>query len=408
MSDTQATAAIDVTNAPDDAMHQIISQAVTSSASDLFITSSVDHVNVSVRRFGIVQPMLKLTSEVGRRYMTHIKASASMDIAERRRPLDGRLLHVADGGKLVDLRINTIPTMYGEDFAIRILVRDSELRSIDQLGMSQYEFNLLIDMLNRPSGLVLVTGPTGSGKTTTLYACLSRLNDGRRKIHTIEDPIEYAIDGMHQSQVHPRIDLDFPDLLRSILRQSPDIIMIGEIRDEITAETTVRAANSGHLVFATLPAPVAAAAVQSMLSLGVHPHFLSTSLLGVVSQRLVRTLCPKCKQEYDVSSAPNTFDSVRNWLKPDEGKSIYGPKGCDACDKVGYDGRAGVFEVMSASQAIRTLIADGKPARVIRDKAVEQGMHEFRHSALLKVAWGQTSTEEVFRVIPTEYLLPDD
>ncbi|MBN1345842.1 MAG: type II/IV secretion system protein [Phycisphaerae bacterium] len=394
--------------APEDGVSVILNHAVANAASDLFFSGTINRVLISVRRFGIVETIGELSLESGRRYLTYIKAAAGMDIAERRRPQDGRWIHSLAEGRLVDLRINTIPTMYGEDFAIRILARDTELRSIDQLGMAQHEYNLLIEMLNRPSGLVLVTGPTGSGKTTTLYACLSRLNDGQRKLHTIEDPIEYALDGLHQSQVNPAIDLDFPELLRSILRQSPDVIMIGEIRDEVTAKTTVRAANSGHLVFATLPSPVAAMAIQGVLSLGVHPHFLSTSLLGVISQRLVRTLCPKCKVTYDVSTAPHTFDAVRKWLKADEGKVLCGPKGCDACEGTGYVGRAGVFEVMAVTQEIRRLIAEDRPAREVRDKAVEQGMREFRHSALLKVAWGETSTEEVFRVIPTEYLLMND
>ncbi len=409
MSNDKITPPPDVSDMPpEEGVTAILNHAAGIGASDLFFTSEFNHVDVSVRRYGIVRKVMELGTDQAKRYLTHIKATTGMDIAERRRPLDGRWIHRLNDGRMVDLRINTIPTMHGEDFALRMLMRDTELREIDQLGMDQHEYNLLIEMLNRPSGLILVSGPTGSGKTTTLYACLRHLNDGQRKIHTIEDPIEYSIEGMHQSQVNSQIDLDFPELLRSILRQSPDIIMIGEVRDEVTARTTVRAANSGHLVFATLPAPVASMAVQSIRSLGVHPHFLSTSLLGVISQRLIRTLCPNCREEYDITTAPHTFDAVRQWLRDEEGKRLYGPKGCEQCENTGYAGRAGVFEVMSVSKEIRDLIAKDRPAQAIRDKAFALGMREFRHSALLKVARGVTSTEEVFRVIPTEYLLLDD
>ena len=294
--------------------------------------------------------------------------------------------------------------MYGEDLALRLLDRHSRLLALDQLGMMQRDYNTMLSLLNNPSGLILVTGPTGTGKTTTLYACLRHLNNGQRKINTIEDPIEYALDGIRQSQVNPRIDVDFADLLRSVLRQAPDVIMIGEIRDGATAETAVRAANSGHLVFSTLHAPVAAGAVPSLLNLGVHPHFLASSLLGVVAQRLVRTLCPLCKASFDVSESKHAFDEVRRYLAPGQGEKLYGPSGCPKCKMLGYAGRSGVFEVMSTSPALRKLIMERQPLQVLRNKALQEGMIEFRESALLKVALGETSIEEVFRTIPTEYL----
>src|SRR5207237_1310142 len=192
----------------------------------------------------------------------------------------------------------------------------------------------------------------GAGKTTTLYACLNYLNNGQRKINTIEDPIEYALAGVRQSQVNPRLEVDFPELLRSVLRQAPDVIMVGEVRDPVTAETAVRAANSGHLVLATLHAPVAAGAIQSMLSLGVHPHFLSSSLRGVIAQRLIRTLCPKCKTSFDLTDSVHTFDEVRPWLEPGQGQVLYGPVGCAACRMNGYAGRTGVFELLTVTRPI--------------------------------------------------------
>ncbi len=259
-------------------------------------------------------------------------------------------------------------------------------------------------MLVSPSGLILVTGPTGAGKTTTLYACIQRLNDGTRKINTIEDPVEYALEGVRQSQVNLRMELDFPELLRSVLRQAPDVIMVGEIRDPLTAETAVRAANSGHLVFATLHAPTAPGAVDSMLAMGVHPHFLASSLLGIVAQRLVRTLCPKCKTAVDISESPQTFEEVRSGLTPDQGRAIYIGRGCAECHAEGYSGRTGIFEVLRVSKEVRRMIAEGRTVREIGEQAVKEGMLDVRRAALLKVAEGQTSTEEMMRAIPAEQL----
>jgi general secretion pathway protein E len=389
---------------PDKAVARLIEHGADLFVSDLFFVTNENHVAVQVRHLGTVRLLSILTLDLGRRCLAHIKAVAGMDITERRRSLDGRWIYERPSGPALDLRINTIPTLYGEDFTLRLLVRDSYLLALDNLGLLRRNYNHLLGMLNNPSGLILVTGPTGAGKTTTLYACLSYLNNGTRKINTIEDPIEYAVEGIRQSQVNPNVELGFTELLRSVLRQAPDVIMIGEIRDPLTAETAVRAANSGHLVLATLHAPVAAGAVQSMLALDVHPHFLASSFLGAVAQRLIRTLCPACKQAYDLSAAPQTFDEVRRWLEPGEGQQLYGPKGCAECRRIGYTRRTGVFEVLPTSRALRQMILARQPTQVLHQKAVEEGMMEFRQSALLKVAQGQTSVEEVFRAIPPEYL----
>jgi type II secretory ATPase GspE/PulE/Tfp pilus assembly ATPase PilB-like protein len=389
---------------PEQAVVRLIDHAAELLVSDLFFTANEKHVAVQVRHLGTLRLLSILPLELGRRCMAHIKALAGMDITERRRPLDGRWIYTRENGAVLDLRINTIPTLYGEDFTLRLLVRDSELIALENLGLLRKGYNELLGMLNNPSGLVLVTGPTGAGKTTTLYACLGYLNNRERKINTIEDPIEYALEGVRQSQVNPRIDLSFAELLRSVLRQAPDVIMIGEIRDPLTAETAVRAANSGHLVLATLHAPVAAGAIQSMLALGVHPHFLASAFLGAIAQRLVRTLCPACKQAYDLRDSPQTFEEIRPWLEANEGQVLYGPKGCPACRQVGYTRRTGVFEALPTSRDLRKLILSRQPTQVVRQKAIEEGMIEFRQSALLKVAQGQTSIEEVFRAIPPEYL----
>ena len=400
---------IDVTKFPTDKqVDALIDHAVGMGASDLFFTSNDQHVAVLARHLGMMKPISVLSSDAGRRAMSHIKALAGMDLTEKRRPADGRWIFERVNGDTVDLRINVIPTVYGEDFALRILARGSTLFQLDHLGMTPQQEQAFKQMVDSPSGLILITGPTGSGKTATLYSSLIKLNDGTRKINTIEDPVEYTISGLRQSQVNPLIQLGFSELLRSVLRQSPDVIMVGEIRDAETAQTAVHAGNSGILVLATIHAPAAAGAVQSMRSLGVHSHFLSTSLRGVIAQRLVRTFCMKCRQAFDLGDAPHTFDEVKQWLAPGEGKMLYAPKGCDACAMEGYAGRTGVFEVMPITRNLRNLISDGKPARDIRTKAVEEGMLEFRHAALLKVARGETSTEEVFRVIPSEHLMLED
>ena len=399
---------IDVHKLPvEQAVAKLLAYSIMLPASDIFFAADESNVVVSVRHLGIVQPIATAPLETGRRFVSHVKALAGMDVAEKRLPQDGRWLYRDEAGHVVDLRVNMVPTMYGEDLALRILSRNTQLYKIEELGLAKMQLDEVVNMLGTPGGLILFTGPTGSGKTATLYAALMQLNDGRRKINTIEDPIEHAIAGIRQSQINTQINLGFSTLLRNILRQSPDVIMVGEIRDGETAETAVRAANSGHLVLATIHSPIAAGAVQSMRSLGVHPHFLATSLLGIISQRLVRTLCPQCRQSFDLSMAPHTFDDVRPWLGPEEGAKLFAAKGCSACQNLGYAGRTGVFEILRINRKLRDLISDARPTREIREAAAADRMLEFRQSAMLKVAQGLTSTEEVVRVIPSEHLLEE-
>lgn len=391
---------------PERAVDALIDHAVELGASDIFFVSNEQHLAAQVRHLGIVRTISIVPHEQGRRVLSHIKANSGMDLSEKRRPADGRWIF-SRGDTTVDLRINIVPTMYGEDFAIRLFTRGAHSFDLEKLGMEPQQLSQYQQMVSSPGGLVLITGPTGSGKTATLYATLRKLNDGKRKINTIEDPVEYAMDGVRQSQVNAAIDLHFGELLRGVLRQSPDVIMLGEIRDEETARTAVHAANSGILVFSTLHAPSAAGAVQSMRSLGVHSHFLATSLRGVVAQRLVRTLCPACKTGFDISDAPATFDEVRKWLAADEGRKLFAARGCGECHQSGYASRTGVFEMLPINRQLRDLISEGAPARAIREKSAEQDVLPFRPAAMLKVARGQTSTEEVFRVIPVEQMIDD-
>jgi type II secretory ATPase GspE/PulE/Tfp pilus assembly ATPase PilB-like protein len=389
-------------------VHGLLEHAAAMNVSDLFFCAEEYFVSVTCRHLGLWQMVSQVPTDMGKRCLSHIKSMAGMDVTERRRPLDGRWIFQRTNGETIDLRISTIPTLHGEDCTMRFLSRATQLLSLDNLGMPQRDHNYLLQMLNNPNGLILVTGPTGSGKTTTLYAALNYLNNGQRKINTIEDPIEYALMRVRQSQINPLIDLHFVDLLRGVLRQAPDVIMIGEIRDVETAAIAVRAAASGHLVLATLHASIAAAAVQSMLTLGIHPHHLASCLVGCIAQRLVRTLDPKTKVPYDLSMAVGVFEEVRQWLAPGEGEQIFGPPMGLRSPSLGYIGRTGVFEVMPITRAIRQLIMQQQPTQILRRQAVEEGMIEIRQAALLAVARGITSIEEVFRAIPSEYLNVDD
>jgi type II secretory ATPase GspE/PulE/Tfp pilus assembly ATPase PilB-like protein len=326
-----------------------------------------------------------------------------MDIAERFRPLEGRWIFRRDTGSPVDLRLNTMPTLFGEDLTCRILDRDKGLRPLDDLNLGHGVTQDLLSLLKHPSGLILVTGPTGSGKTTTLYGCLQHLHDGRRKINTLEDPVEYVLEGVRQAQINPRMGSDFPILLSACMRQAPDIIMIGEIRDGRTAQIAVRAANSGHLVLATLHAPLAAAAAYNLMALGVNAHFLASGLLGILSQRLLRHLCSRCRASIDVSDCPSLFDDVRELLPPDSVDTMYAPVGCDACYQQGYDKLICVCEVMTLNEPLRRMIVEGQPMHRLHQEAIRNRMVDLRRAALLRIASGETTTEEMFRQIPFEY-----
>ncbi len=387
----------------EDAFQELIEQVARLKASDLYLSSLENHTEVSVRRMGMVHSFARVPRGFGRRVMNHIKVLADISIDESRRPQEGRIVTTTSRGKM-DLRVNTLPTLFGEDFSIRLLLRDAQLRQFENLGLLPRQLSALVGMLNSPGGLILVTGPTSAGKTTTLYACLEHLNNGKRKINTIEDPIEYALEGVRQSQVNYKINVDFPELLRSVLRQAPDVIMVGEIRDPITAQTAVRAANSGHLVLATLHAPVAGAAVHSMLAYDVNPYFLANSLRGVVAQRLIRTLCPACREEIDLSEAPETFKEIQPLMPDDKRAALYSARGCQNCNFEEYAGRTALFEVMPVTRQVRAAIAAGMLSREIERVAIEEGMLEFYRAGMLRVACGDTSIEEMMRVVPAEFL----
>jgi general secretion pathway protein E len=389
--------AVDDTLSPPQTVALLLNHAIAIGASDLFLSAAEDALVASVRHLGVVRTLGRLDTEYGRHCLAHLRAEAGLDIAEHRRPQDGRWTQQTALGKTVDLRVCSLPTLHGEDVSVRILDREVSGLPFDQLGLGPNDHERLRDLLSSPGGLILVTGPTGCGKTTTLYACLRHLNDGRRRIHTIEDPVEYDLPGIHQSQPNAKLGLHFPDLLRGIVRQGPDVIMIGEIRDAETAATAVSAANSGHLVLATLHAPVAAGGVASMLAHGVAPHFLATSLSGIVSQRLVRTFCPECR-----------FPIEGEWVTTDPPAPRYGALGCPVCHQTGFGARIALFEVLTVTRLIRELIQTRQPTQVIEEQAYRDGMTGFLRAAQALIARGQTDLTEVRRCIPPDCLRGDE
>lgn len=380
-----------------------VEHSLRMNASDLFLSSVETGVVASVRHLGVIKKIGEVPTDLGVRCFAYIRTAAKMKYGEKGHPQDGRWVYRPAELGGVDLRVNSMPTLWGESLAIRILRRDTELQKLEALGFVGPQLGEVTSALQANSGLLMVTGPTGCGKTTTIYACLHYLNNGRRKIHTIEDPIEYSVAGLHQTQVdssHSGNGADFIQMLRGVIRQGPDVIMIGEVRDRDTAETAVRAANSGQLVFATLHAAVAATALQSLIGLGVPAHFLATSLLAIVGQRLMRTLRPDTRVAMDLSEAPHTFDEVRPWLSMGEGKIAYAAA-ANGDRNEGYRGRSGLFEVMAMKPSLRRLIQEQRPASDIHNKAVEEGMLDFRRAAMLKVAHGLTTFDEMQRVLPT-------
>ena len=387
---------------PEKGVDRLIERAIELRASDLFIVTNEQHVAVQVRLRGQIEQFCILDDEQGKRYIARIRHEAGMDVSDHRRPHDGRWIYTADH-KTVDLRINVVPTLHGEDMGVRLLDRDTDLMSLERVGMTARQLDLYRPMLEQPGGMILFTGPTGSGKTVTLYASLAHLNDGHRKVHTIEYPIEYAVEGLRQSQVSPGIELGPNELMRGVLRQAPDAVMIGEIRDDQIAHTAVWAANSGVLVLSTIHAPGAAGAAQSLRGFGISAPFVANSLRASVSQRLLRTLCPACHEVDDGGHGKDVqqmMEEIKTFLPRANITARYRARGCETCNHTGYAGCTAIFEVMSISDALREMIIDGCSVREIHTRATVEGMLTLRQAALLKVAQGRTTMEEVRRVVP--------
>jgi general secretion pathway protein E len=375
-------------------INALLLQALRERASDLHFEPYEARAVVRFRVDGMLHDALSPPRALHGALVSRLKIMAGLDIAEKRLPQDGRIA-LKLGDRQVDVRVSTLPTGAGERVVLRLLDQDAARLDLSTLGMSDETLAAVDRLIREPHGILLVTGPTGSGKTTTLYAALSRLPRGTTNMMTVEDPIEYALDGVAQTQVNPRIDLTFARALRSILRQDPDVIMIGEIRDLETAQIAVQASLTGHLVLATLHTNDAASAVTRLADMGVEPYLLASSLLGVLAQRLVRTLCPACR-----TSAPASGGERRllHDLGLPETSPVSSAPGCDACNRSGFAGRTGVYELLRIDDALRRLIHDGAGELALRDAALGSGMRRLREDGARWIAQGQTSLAELTRV----------
>lgn len=369
----------------------ILRQAIEDEASDVHIEPYRNRLRVRYRVDGVLQEVNTPPKNLHPAIISRIKIMSNMDIAERRQPQDGRLATKGPKGN-INFRVSTLPTAFGEKAVIRIADESKTMLSLDQLGMSQDVLDRYVKSIERPYGMVLVTGPTGSGKTSTLYASLNRINNPDVNIITIEDPIEYIIEGLNQVEINPKAGRTFASVLRFILRQDPDIIMVGEVRDFETAELTVEAALTGHLVFSTLHTNDASSSISRLIDLKVESFLISDSLVCVMAQRLVRLLCPNCKQPYEPSQ------EVIEELKLPKGEyTFFEKQGCAVCDNRGYRGRTGIYEIMFINNEIRGLISTFKDLTDIQEAAVRDGMRTLRKVAIDKVIEGITSLEEAFR-----------
>jgi general secretion pathway protein E len=361
-------------------INALLTQAVREGASDVHIEPFEDTSSVRLRIDGTLRDIARPKRALHSALISRIKIMAQLDIAEKRLPQDGRIT-LRVGGRPVDVRVSTLPTGHGERVVLRLLDKSEARLDLEALGMAEGTRKAMDALIKQPHGIILVTGPTGSGKTTTLYSAMKRLDASTTNIMTVEDPIEYELRGVGQTQVNPKIDLTFAAALRAILRQDPDVIMIGEIRDLETAQIAVQASLTGHLVLATLHTNDAPSAITRLTDMGIEPFLLSSSLLGVLAQRLVRKLCPHCKKA----------DTLN-------GRTVYRPVGCPACGHIGYIGRSGVYELLTVTEDIQRLIHNGTNEQDIRNVATKNGMITMRADGVRWVLAGHTSPEEVLRV----------
>ena len=373
-------------------INALLTEAVKENASDIHIEPFESRLVVRFRVDGVLREVLEPQRVLAPLLVSRIKVMARLDIAEKRLPQDGRIsLRVA--GRAVDIRVSTLPSGNGERVVLRLLDKQAGRLDLESLGMASQDRDDIDKLINKPHGIILVTGPTGSGKTTTLYAALQRLNSKRSNIMTVEDPIEYYLDGIGQTQVNTKVDLSFARGLRAILRQDPDVVMVGEIRDLETAEIAVQASLTGHLVFSTLHTNSAVGAVTRLRDMGVEPFLLSSSLIGVLAQRLVRVLCADCKEPYTAGAADCRALNVTVETPP----TLYRSQGCVACNELGYRGRTGIYELVSVSNAMRAMIHDGEGELALEQLAREHSP-SMRQDGWRIVLEGITSVEEVLRV----------
>ena len=375
-------------------INAMLGEAIKEGASDIHIETFENCLVIRFRIDGVLREILRPQRKLAAVLVSRIKVMAKLDIAEKRVPQDGRI-SLRLGGRAVDVRVSTLPSRHGERIVLRLLDRSSVQLDLSSLGMTESICTDISELLKKPHGILLVTGPTGSGKSTTLYAGISSINSIDRNIMTVEDPVEYDLEGVGQTQVNPKVDMTFARGLRAILRQDPDVVMIGEIRDLETAEIAVQASLTGHLVLSTLHTNTAVGAVTRMRDMGIEPFLLASSLLGVLAQRLVRTLCPDCR------TPRQPIESEIRLMGLNEGEHLWQAEGCSECNHTGYRGRTGIHELFLVNDSIRRLIHDGAGEQVI-EEAARQQCASIQRDGFRKVRAGITSLEEVLRVTREE------
>jgi len=383
-------------------VNAVVQQAAREGASDLHLEPDESSFRIRLRVDGILREVSVQSKALYAPVVSRVKVMAALDIAERRLPQDGRIrMNVL--GRDIDLRVSTFPTIHGENVVLRLLDRSAALIGLAELGLAPGPLAELERMIRKPNGIVLVTGPTGSGKTTTLYACIHRIASVERNIVTLEDPVEYHLPSIRQTQVDPDAGLTFARGLRALLRQDPDIMMVGEIRDPETAEIAVRSALTGHLVLSTLHTNDAAGALPRLVDMGIEPFLLSSAMLGVVAQRLVRRVCEKCRQPI---TPPEELAHALD-VDPSQGTFMHGA-GCRACSGSGYRGRLGIFEVLEVNEEVQALITQRAPGEDLARAARRAGMKTLREDAVRKASMGQTTLEEVLRVTKRDWVVAED
>ncbi len=375
----------------------LVLRAIQMGASDIHLEPYEDSFRVRYRRDGLLYEAESPPKGLQAAVLSRLKIMARLDIAERRLPQDGRFRLKVQGHD-IDFRVSTLPTLLGESMVIRILDREKVILDLHRLGFPPRELLQFDELIHKPYGMILVTGPTGSGKTTTLYAALERINSPDKKIITIEDPVEYRLAGVTQMQVKSSIGLSFARALRHIVRQDPDVVLVGEIRDRETAEIAIHAALTGHLVFSTLHTNDAAGAITRLLEMGIEDFLLASAVLGIQAQRLVRLICPECRVPLPAGAAPEDLALGRNGLLAEEPEHRFIGQGCPACAGTGYQGRTGIYELLLVDEGIRQLILQRAEASALRQMAVSHGMQTMAEDGWNKVEQGLTTTQEVLRV----------
>ncbi|MBI4412375.1 MAG: type II secretion system ATPase GspE [Deltaproteobacteria bacterium] len=373
-------------------VNQLMFRAVKQKASDIHIEPFEKELIVRFRVDGVLYDIMHPPKKAQNSILSRIKIMANLNIAEKRLPQDGRI-RIKVAGKDIDIRVSSLPTSFGESVVMRLLDRSKVLLNLDNVGLEGENLKSIRELIHHSHGIILVTGPTGSGKTTTLYAALTEINAPDVKIITCEDPVEYQLEGINQSQVNAKIDLTFANQLRAILRQDPDVIMIGEIRDKETAEIAVQASLTGHLVISTLHTNDSASSATRLIDMGVEPFLIASSLIGIVAQRLVRTVCKECAESYEPSDFElEQLDISRETIA---GKKIYRARGCATCQNTGYSGRAGVHEILLVDDEIRGMITKSIDAITIKKAAMNKGMLSLREAGIQLILQGKTTVEEV-------------